>query len=320
MNFIYLRRIAVLSALLFVSANAGAANTNTTDNTEEAAENSATRKPAAEVPERAPAPASTSSTQSTILKNSIASYTMWVTGPTTGALDGKEGVGSKVALDQFAKVGYRVSSKWTVSFTQPWTNTIREAAGKDRNLMWQNPYLTASNSNITQSTRYGTKLSGYLRYYMPLSHSSADNVGKRVDTKNGVLRAVLDPTKTFADGAVTVSGAIYAHRLFAGEKPGEATSEQRDWRFYLYPRVTYQATDTFQPYVAYFNDLEHVRLDKTRAGGGRWQSFNDKHLAELGFDWQPIAGLNLNPYLEYPLSISPSPNMTVNLIAEYAFL
>jgi hypothetical protein len=323
MSFFTLRRFAVISLLLFASAQSGLADTNATETETGAAapttEDAAKRNPAAEVPERAPVPASTSSTQSKILKNSIASYTMWVTGPSLQAIDGKTGEGSLVNLDQFAKLGYRVSSKWSVAFTQHWTNTVREASGNKDNLVWNNPYLTASNSNITQSTRYGTRLAGYVRYYLPFSKSSADNVGKRVDTKNGVLRVVLDPTKTFLDGALTVSGAVYVNRLFAGAVPDASVSEQRDWRIYLYPRVTYELTSKFQPYLAYYNDLEHVRLDKTRAGAGRWQKFNNKHNLELGFDWQPLARLNLNPYLEYGPTFVPR-NMSVNLIAEYAFL
>jgi hypothetical protein len=274
----------------------------------------------------APAPepaAAGQSTTSAVIKNirerAKASYTLWVTGSSLESMDGKKGAGSNLAVDQFARIGYKVSSKWTIGVTQHWTNTIRDVSGNKENLVWNNPYITASNSSITKSTRYGTNLSGYVRYYAPFSKASAESVGKRVDTKNGVIRVVLDPTKTFFDGKMTVSGAVYANRSLASAPPSAGVAEQRDWRIYLYPRVSYEVSSNFQPYVAYFNDWEHVRLDKNRNGGGRWQSFNDKHNLEIGFDWQPVAGLNVTPYLEYGPTFVPR-NSTVGLIAEYAFL
>ena len=276
----------------------------------------------ASAPTDAAAPTQTSTT-SALMKNLReklgASYTMWITGPTVADIDGQKGDGNNLTLDQFASVKYKVSSKWKIGFTQPWTNKVRSDSEGKRNLNFNNPYITASNSSLTKSEKYDTNLSGYVRYYMPLSRTSEESLGKRVDTKNGVVRIVLDPTKTFLDGKLALSGAVYIHRTFAGAKPAAGVVEQRDWRIYLYPKVSYEVSAKFTPYVAYFNDWEHVRLDQTRQGGGRWQSFNDTHSIELGFDWAPVAGLSVTPYISYGPKFQPR-DSSIGLIADYAFL
>ena len=300
-------------------ATAAAANEPSEVAVAKAASDSAAAAP---VSAPAAAPVQTSAADSASLsplKRMSASYTMWITGPTVADIDGKAGDGNNMTLDQFASVGYKVSSKWKVSGTAFWTNKVRSDSEGKKNLTWNNPYITASNSSFTKSTKYGTNLSAYVRYYLPLSHASADNVGKRVDTKNGVVRLFIGPSKSFLDGKLVLTGDTYIHRSFAGARPSPGVGEQRDWRIYLYPHLTYNWTDKFDTYVAYFNDWEHVRLDATRQGGGRWQSFNDKHSLEIGLNWSPIKNLTLSPYLSYGPTFVPR-NSDVGFIAEYAFL
>src|SRR3990167_4507858 len=82
-----------------------------------------------------------------------ASYTMWITGPSIADIDGKAGDGNNLTLDQFASVGYKVSSKWKISAAQHWTNAVRSDSEGKRNLTFNNPYITASSSSFTKSAK-----------------------------------------------------------------------------------------------------------------------------------------------------------------------
>lgn len=262
---------------------------------------------------------SSSSLVSTIRERARAIYTMWVTGPTVGALDGKVGQGEDLMLNQFAMVGYKLSSKWTMSATQYWTNKVRNQSDGSDNLTFMDPYVSFTNASVTKSTRYGTNLLFQARYYMPLAHESIDSRGTKTDNYNGRLRVRVEPSKTWADGVIQAKMTTIFVKSFASSEPLKSKeSAQRDHILWLYPSVTFNIHDKFQPYVAYSNYIEHFQ-DRNRGGEGRWNSWNDKQNWELGFNWQPLDKVNINPYIEYAPA-QKARNSSIGFIAEYAFL
>ena len=267
-----------------------------------------------------PTQQSTSSTFNTIRKNTSANYTLWVTGATLGAMDGTAGDGHSITMNQFLNVGYKLTDKWKVSLTQYFTNKLRSDSKGDRNLNFFDPYVTFSNSSLTKSSKYNSNLSFYVRYYMPFSHESADNIGKARDQKYGKIRVKVGPTKKFMDGALTLSGSTYFYKPLAGAQADDGTSSQRDFYIWFYPSLSYELSKSFQPYMAYSNLLNHFRNDKGRNGGSRWSKWSQNESVEFGFNWQPLANLDVNPYIEFagPKWIIGETN--VGLVLDYSFL
>lgn len=235
------------------------------------------------------------------------------------AVDGTAGEGSNLLLVQYLALGYKLDSRWKLGATQYWTNTIRDNSAGKRNLEFYDPYVTLSNNNIWSNEAQGLKLSGYIRYYVPISHESADDVGRINDQKNGKFRAKIDPSKTFMDGALTAYGTTFVYRALPGSEPLASTPYQRDWYVWFYPRVSYKVTPTLSPYLGYSNVLTHYRGDKTRNGGGRWQKWNNDHQIEFGLEWQALASFYLQPYVKYNPELKLK-DTSVAIIADWAFL
>lgn len=266
----------------------------------------------------APSSTSTSPILQAIRDRGKAVYTMWVTGPTVESMDGKTGAGSDLTLNQFAMVGFKLSSKWTVSATQYWTNTTRELKPTETNLSFKDPYVSFTNSSITSSRRYGTNLMAQVRYYLPISPESINTRGAGSDFRNGRLRFRIEPSKTMADGLIDLKlTSFFIKNLSSGQR-NEGVTAQKNSVVWFYPSLNFNVSDSFQPYVAYSNYLENYN-DQNRGGAIRWNRFNEKHNLELGFNWQPAKGFNINPYLEYGPVFIPKAS-SVGLIAEYAFL
>ena len=245
-----------------------------------------------------PTQQSSSSAWDTFKNNASANYVFWISGPTMGAIDGVENEGHNITLNQFAIAGYKLSNKWKASFTQYFTNSVRSDSKGKPNLRFFDPYVTFSNRSLTKSEKYNTNLSFYVRYYLPFSHESADNVGKARDQKYGKIRVNLTPSKKFLDGTLTVSAATHFYKPLAGARANASTTEQRDLYVWFYPSVRYELSKNFQPYVAYSNIFEHFRNVKFRNDESRWAQWNEKESFELGFNWQPTASLDINPYFE----------------------
>lgn len=227
-----------------------------------------------------------------------ASYTVWLTGPRVKALDGVADSGHALKIRHFPTFGYDLGSGLKVSATQYFTTWVRNEPKGERNFQLNNPYLTLSSEPLWQN-RSGAKLDAYVRYYLPLSHDSADNVGKRRDTKRGLARVKLDPSQTFFDGFLTVNMTVYAYRAFAGAKPDRATPKQLDWYLWLNPRLSVQASDRLFPFLGYLNVLEHYRYNEAAGGGSGWSKLYDQHQIELGINWLATNTLMVSPYLEY---------------------
>ena len=263
-----------------------------------------------------PVQKSASSTWSSIKENTSASYTMWITGPTLGQMDGQQGAGAGLTLNQFLSVGYKTGAKTKLSLTQYFTNQVRRDSEGKRNLAFFDPYITFSHSSLASSKKYHTNLSAYIRYYVPISHESADKVGGVRDQKNGKIRIKTGPSIKLADGLVSVAASTYFYKPFAGK----VTDNQRDLYIWFYPSVSVNLHDKFQPYAAYSNLFEHFRHDGGRDFGSRWGKFSAKQSVEVGFNWQPFSGIDINPYIEMGAPSWEVKNADVGLAIQYSLL
>lgn len=276
------------------------------------------------------APAVQSSTSgfdlSKIRQNMRASYQMWLYGMNTRAMSGNlDGSGTNLNITHYATLGYKVSRKWSVSVTQPFNQTIDEKPASEVDpVVSLDPYITFSNASITKSDRYGTNLSGYIRYYAPLSRSTnrAANAGARSDAGNGALRLLVTPSKTFMDGALTVSGTTLLQYRFPGNSSAERAARggsaiREDYYILFNPSVAYAISSKVEAYVEYASGYLRHSTD------GKFSKFNDPVYGQYispGINWQASKRLALNPYLSVGPVFRGVKNTDIGVIGTYSFL
>lgn len=261
---------------------------------------------------------STSNISDLIAKKGKASYYLEYRGTKVNALDGTAGDGTDLTMNHYAILGWKLSSKWSVSLTQPLVQKIRpefDAKGKEqKNLYLADTSITFTNSKIASSSKYGTNLSAYMRYYAPTSNTSVNSKGTVDDQRNGAIRSIIIPSKTFMDGALTLSGAIDLRYRLANEV--NETTGHNNIRAMFDPVLEYAINDKISTYLEYYTGyLTH----NTKTG--TWGKVRDEQGISPGVNWTPTKKILVNPFVSWDGRDIMRANRTqIGLNAQYTFL
>lgn len=270
---------------------------------------------------------STFSLESILAKKAKANYLLWLSGPKWKALDGTEGEGKSLTLQHFPSIGYKISSKWSVSATQMMTQAFDSDPSKEHWTM-NDPYFTFSNNNITSSSKYGTSLSGYIRYYAPFSQATNRGVAKYSDQGNGAIRLLLTPTKTFMDGAISLTGVTLVQTKLAKSTEAERAANpankghvgdgiREDYKFAFNPALEYDPSSKFGVYLEYFTGYFRHNT------AGHWTTFNNADTGQYlspGINWMPTKKVLVNPYLSWGPTSYQINNADIGVQVQYTFL
>ena len=272
---------------------------------------------------------SSSSLGSLIAGKTKASYMLWLTGPKWKAIDGTEGDGKSLALTHFPSLGYKISSKWSASVTQMMTQSFDSDSSKEHWVM-NDPYISFSNSNITSSSKYNTSLAGYVRYYAPFSQSTNKKVGSYTDQGNGAVRVAFMPTKTFLDGALSISSTdLFQYRLARSSAHERADltnganskragdSAREDYKFLFDNSIEYDFNSKIGVY------LEYSTAAFRHNTNGQLTTFNDPDTGQYvspGVNWAPTKKVLVNPYISWGPTSYQINNADVGVVVQYTFL
>lgn len=242
-----------------------------------------------------------------VAKNLKASYLFELIGPTTQSLSGNtDGNGTKLNINHYAGLGYRLGGKWSIGFTQPFSQNIDEyeqngltADGRPAPDAFEaaDPYVSINNSRIMGSNFLNATVSGQLRYYAPLSKATinAANDAKSTESGNGRFRALLNPAITVMDGALEISAPTFFYYQLARRSDAERAAankgnpSRRDYRILPSLIVGYQATKDVQPYIE-----QGVLLNHFTHNNNRFSKFDD---ASDGYYVSPGANINVGKKL-----------------------
>jgi opacity protein-like surface antigen len=271
--------------------------------------------------------ASAASPAVSITKNMRAFYEMWLRGMNTQALSGNvSGGGTSLAITHTFGVGYRLGSKWAIGLTQGFTQTIDEKPASEKDPWVANdPYLMVSNTSLYKNEKYGFNLFGYVRYYLPFSRASSQNVAKaaRTDAGLGSVRLYLNPTKTWLDGKLTLNlVTLLQYRLASRSDADRAaankgSSAREDWYFLFDPILAYTLNSWAEVYLEYATGYLRHSTD------GHFTKLNDAsdgQYVSLGSNLLVGKKLLLNPYLSAGPVFRGVKNTDIGLIASYTFL
>ncbi len=277
----------------------------------------------------ASAPATQSSSSNilqTLGKNVTATYQAWLTGPTVYGIDGGDanGTGTNLNILHYGIVGYKLGSKWKVSATQVFSQTIDEVPSAIVDpFVGTDPYLTFSNSSILKNERYGFNLSGYIRYYAPFSHATKAKVraASAKDNGGGQVRLYVNPSKTWLDGALSFTAqSLLQYRIASRSDQARIlanrSANREDMIFVFDPILAYAFNSKVEGYVEYAMVMYH-NTHKTSNSWGKWK---DNDVVSLGANLQLTKQLLLNPYTETPPRMKEAKNTKLGLIAAYTFL
>jgi hypothetical protein len=275
---------------------------------------------------------SSGDTLAKIRKNLRGNYQLWFRGPRTTTLSGNtSGDGMSLLATHYLGLGYKVGSKWTVSATQSFTQNIDEISSLSDDpvngvdpFVANNPYLTVSNARIWASDRYGSSLSGYLRYYAPFSRSAqrgADAASPN-DAGNGSIRLLMTPSKSWRDGALTFSSAFFLEYKLAARTSNErrianGNPYRNDMVFLITPTISYAFSSAFEGYLEYGFDLTHSTKGNVFT---KWGTYKDTDYLSPGANITVTKRLSLNPFLEFSPRIKDAKDMAIHLVALYSFL
>lgn len=272
-----------------------------------------------------PANSSTSSSSELLekfKKNIRGTYQLWFRGPTTSTLSGNtNGRGHNLALSHYFALGYRIGSKWSLSATQPFTQTIDEVPTNDP-FIAGNPYLTITRPSILGSQRYGTNLYGYIRYYAPVSRGSqrAVDAASPDEGGHGTLRLYMAPSKSFRDGRISVSAPFLLDYRMASRNDAERTAAngepfRNDMVFFIAPSVSYSFTPKLDGYLEYGFDLTHSTKGNLTS---KWGKATDSDYFTLGANISLTKRLLLNPYTVSELRMKDLKTTQLHLVALYS--
>lgn len=259
-----------------------------------------------------------------IKRDTFANHTFWLVGPNTQSLSGnKDGSGTNLTIIHYPQLGYRLGSKWKVSFTQPLNQVIDENP-KSPQFTPTEPYLNFTNSRILHSDRYGTHLTGSIRYYIPVAKSSyaAVNTGSARDAGLGSLRIGLIPSKSFFDGSLKFSVTnLFLYRFNKNSKAQRIERGGSEFRenfyFLVSPNLSYELNSNTEVYLEYATG--YVR----HTTNGKLSKLNDPDYGQwisIGSSHQIGKSFNLNPYLSVGPVFRGLKNTDIGLLGTYAFL
>jgi hypothetical protein len=284
---------------------------------------------AAQANSTASVPTNTStSTSSELLakfkQNIRGTYQAWFRGPTTATLSGNtSGAGHNLALSHYLALGYKIGSKWSVSATQPFTQTIDENPANDP-FVAGNPYLTITRPSVYSNEKYGVSVYGYLRYYAPVSRSAqrAVDAASPDEAGKGSMRLYLAPNKAFRDGKLNVSVPFLldyriASRTRAARELANGEPFRNDMVFAVSPTVGYAFTPKVEGYLEYGFDLTHSTRGSLLT---KWGKATDTDYFSLGGNISLTKRLLLNPYTVSEMRLKDLKTTQLHLVAVYSLL
>ncbi len=273
-----------------------------------------------------PANSSTSSSSDllqTMRKKTRATYLLEVLGARTKTLSGNTGDGTNITLNHYLGLSYKIGSKWGVGVTQSAGQIINENPNDDP-LVFKDPYVTFSNSNIWSSQRYGTSLTGYIRYYAPISRNTqrAVDAASRNEAGKGSIRMVLTPSKSFMDGNLTISASTLlqyrmSSRTNAQRIAANGDPFRNDMIFLMTPTVEYSFTPKISGYLEYGFDMTHSTRGSLFT---KWGTYKTNDYVSPGANIQVTKRLFLNPYLDFPPALRDTKDMGISLTAIYSLM
>ena len=262
-----------------------------------------------------------------IVKNMRAFYEMWLRGMNTQALSGNiNGSGMSLAITHTFGVGYKLSDKWAIGVTQGFTQSIDDKPASEKDPWVANdPYLMVSNTSLYKNEKYGVNVFGYMRYYVPVSRASSQNVDKaaRTDAGKGSVRLYFNPTKTWLDGKLTLNLiTLFQYRIASRSDADRAaanggSSARENWYFLFDPILAYTVNSWAELYLEYATGYLRHSTD------GHMTKLNDTGDGQyLSVGWNFLVGkkLLLNPYLSAGPVFRGVKNTDIGLIASYTFL
>ena len=291
-------------------------------------------------------------------KHGKAYYLAWLTGPRTEALSGnKDGTGTNLEIRHYPTFGGKFNETLSLVFTPQFTQLYNvKPQAEQRHFTLDNPYFTLEDSKLWKNELYGLNLDAYLRYYLPTSRFTHDqnNVGYLPpdtlapnDNGRGEIRLYLNPTKSFLDGKLTLSGAMLANlklaRLSGDERLARQqaklddltdndtlvrqsegadlsftpTTAREDLYVFIDPVVTYSVTPKLDLYLEYATGYLHHDTN------GHWTSTNhsvEGRYFSPGAYWAAAKGLSVNPYISYGPVFQGLVKADLGLQVTYTFL
>ncbi len=269
------------------------------------------------------APTSTApSPWSSIKKNIRGTYIFETYGQTVQDLDGVDGPGKNFTINHYFSLGYKVGSKWTISAAQMLGQKIDDNELNDP-LVVSDPYVTFSNSSILKNEKYGFNMNGFLRYYMPVSRATRQNANRASDEERGggMIRFMLNPTKTWLDGALSFNLLSQIYYYVPSRNDGErlaanGTPERMDYFLLFDPTLGYDFNETYSAYVVFESVLAH------RTNGQGFTKFNEPnwgHNVQLG-SYLNYGSLTLNPVISMGPVYAGLKSAGLTFTAIYRFL
>jgi hypothetical protein len=296
-------------------------------------------------------------------KNGIVSYLLWYTGPYTQALsgdvninNGNIGGGEQMYFAHYLTVGYKFyDGNMVFKLSTLVAETIDDDTDKDPNapnwLDFAQTYMTLDFPHALKSERYNTNLETYVRYYIPIDRDDHDGVNQGIinDTGHGMIRLYVNPTKTWFDGKLTLSGAFLGNiklpsnspsqRVARGLTPqntgsplitkfrrstdaaaGFGSAYREDFYIYLDPTITYSISPTVDlGFEAASGYMEHT----TAGSPHRWSQLNDPFNGayfDPNVSWQATKKFNLEPYIAFGPVFRGIKMEQLGFLATYKFL
>lgn len=230
-------------------------------------------------------------------QNFTLSYLGEFWGPKLRQLDGVDGPGSNVQLQNTIRAAYKLSDTWWLRVGQRFDFNFGErtlySADPKRRINLFDPYIGVGKYKILEEGKHGVDVRAYLSYYFPVSRDTRDLTGTDLDRGNGrtavevVLNRYLVPSANIWASIDVIYWEWYTKN---------PTFDNITRQFELYNSIGIDITNSFSAYVGY-----NGFVDRYRDGiGTEWK---DLHALELGAEFKLINQIYLNPFLESPFML-----------------
>ena len=249
-------------------------------------------------------------------------YVFEMYGMNSKALSGNtDGTGGTVTINHYLGLSYKIGSKWSVSVTQPFRQLIDQKPSTQVDpFVATDPYITFANSSILKAAPNNFNLSGYVRWYAPVSRETNQGASKasRTDRGNGLLRAGLNPSMTWMDGALnlTVYNIFYYRwaQNSSQERFLKTGNPNRDDYYYAFdPYLTYTISKVFDVYLEYGAIMKHNTE-------GKWTKIKTEDYVAVGTYITATPKLTINPYVSVAPRLRGFQSMDIGLTMVYALL
>lgn len=268
---------------------------------------------------------STSELFKKIRSKTRATYIFEMYGMNSQALSGNyDGAGgTNLTINHYIGAGYKIGSKWSVSMTQPFKQLIDEKPAAEADpFTASDPYVTFSNNRILNAKINANEfnMSGYIRYYAPVSRASQQKIDSASRTENGygLLRAGLTPSLAMMDGALNFTFFnLFYYRLAknsSAQRAAKTGNPNRDDFYYIAnPILSYTLSKVFDVYLEYGAVFRHNTE-------GKWTNIKKEHYGAVGTYITATPKLTINPYAGIGPTFRGFRNTDIGLTMIYTLL